>query len=275
VNSYRGMFRLLSEAHIPFAVSDNLDWVGKRAFDVVIATDWAPAALRQYAESGGKILIAGATPPEFEVAAVVHTDRDVKGYIRIRDHAAFPGLRDTDLLLLNGPFTSVKSSAASDLTLVPPSMIGPPEFVHIDMHDTDVPALVTVSIGKGTVLWIPWNLGALYYRLSMPAHAALFHDIFDRLSPSRQIVTDAHPLVEMSLMRQQGRILLHLINLSGHSETGYFPPVPMSSIHIRLAGEFHSARTVRSPGALPVKSASGYTEITLPRLGDYELIVLN
>ena len=59
-------------------------------------------------------------------------------------------------------------------------MIGPPEFVHIDMKDTDTPAIATERIGKGTVVWIPWNLGGLYYRLSLPAHAGLFRDVFDR-----------------------------------------------------------------------------------------------
>ena len=57
---YRGLFRLLTEEHIPFAVSDNMDWLGKREFDLVIAADWAPAGLKQYAESGGKVLIVSA-----------------------------------------------------------------------------------------------------------------------------------------------------------------------------------------------------------------------
>jgi hypothetical protein len=271
---YRGMFRLLSEEHIPFAVSDNMEWLGKRNFDLVIATEWAPTGLRQYAGSGGKVLIAGAAPPEFEVAPVERTDADVKGYIRIRDHAAFPSLAQTDLLMLNGPFTTVKSAGPHALTLVPPSMIGPPEFIHIDMKDTDVPAIVTRRLGRGTVVWIPWNLGGLYYRFSLPAHAGLFRDIMDRLLGQRQIRTDAHPLVEMTLMRQGARTLLHLINLSGHSDTAYFAPVAMGPIHVDLAGAFRSARTVRSPGNLNVRSEGGRTRFTIPELTDYELIVL-
>jgi hypothetical protein len=249
--------------------------MGKRGFDVVIATDWAPAPLRQYAEAGGNVLIASAAPPEFEVAPVERTERDVKGYIRIRDRARFPSLHDTDLLLLNGPFTTVKTAGAHALTLIPPSMIGPPEFVHIDMHDTDVPAMVSERVGKGTVVWIPWNLGDLYYRSSLPAHAGLFRDLFDRLEPRRQIRTNAHPLVEISLMRQEGRTLLHVINLSGHSETGYFAPVPMEAIRFEIEGKFRSARTVRSPGTLAVRAAGSYTEFTIPRLSGYELVVLN
>lgn len=272
--SYRGLFRLLSEEHVPFAVSDNMDWLGKRDYDLVVASDWAPAGLRQYAEKGGNVLIVSAAKPEFEVAPVVRSMPDVKGYIRIRDHDAFPSLKDTDLLLLNGPFTELEPDRRAPLTLVPPSMIGPPEFVHIDMKETETPAIIIRPAGHGTVAWVPWNLGALYYRHSLPAHDALFRDILDRLEPRRQIRTDAHPLVEMTLMKQDSRTLLHLINLSGHSQTGYFPPVPMSQIHIQVAGLYKSARAVRVPGSLPVRVSNGYTEFTLPRLSDYELLVL-
>jgi hypothetical protein len=79
----------------------------------------------------------------------------------------------------------------------------------------------------------------------------------------------------MSLMRQGGRTLLHLVNLSGHSETGYFAPVPMEAIHVRIAGNFRSARTVRRPGTLAVHAAGVYSEFTVPQLVDYELVVLN
>ena len=221
-DSYRGLFRLLSEEHVPFAVSDNLEWIGKRSFDVVVASDWASAALEPYVAAGGTVLIASARKPELEIAPVVATVNDLRGYIRIRDHAAFPSLSDTDLLMLNGPFTETTVTGPAPLTLIPPSLIGPPEFVHIDMKDTNTPAIAAKSIGKGTAVWLPWNLGALYYRHSLPAHAGLFRDLLQRLQPRPQIRTDAHPLVELSLMRQNGRTLLHLINLSGHSQTGYF-----------------------------------------------------
>lgn len=271
---YRGLFRLLSEEHIPFAVSDNLDWLGKREFDLVIASDWAPAGLEQYARNGGNVLIASAAVPEFPIAPVERTEADVRGYIRIRDRAAFPSLPETDLLLLNGPFTRLKASGPQTLTMVPPSMIGPPEFVHIDMQDSSVPAIVTTRIGKGAVTWIPWNLGSLYYRLSLPAHAGLFRDAIAPMLPRRQIRTNAHPLVEMTMMQQGNRTLLHLINLSGHSQTGYFPPIPMEAIQIQVTGTYRSARMVRAGKATTVHAAQGTTELTVPRLLDYELIVL-
>ena len=273
--SYRGLFRLLTEEHIPFAVSSNMRWLGKRDFDLVIAADWAPPELRAYAENGGRVLVVSPREPQFPVAEVVHKWPDRKGYFRIRDHSLFPSLRDTDVLMLNGPYTELSEDPASPLTLIPPSMIGPPEKVHVDWKDTQQPGLVVRPAGKGTIAWIPWDLGALYYRESLPAHAGLFRDVVDRLNPARQLRTNAHPLVEMTWMQQGDRKLLHLINLSGHSQTGYFAPIPMTGIHIQIAGRFKHAASVRTRGDLPVQVEGVYSSFTLPRLTDYELIVLN
>ena len=274
-SAYRGLFRLLSEEHIPFAVSDNMNWLHKRQFDLVIASDWAPQELNSYVESGGQVLIVSPHTPEFPIAKVTKTWDDMKGYFRVRDHSQLPSLKDTDLMMTDGPYTEVETEGNPWLTLVPPSFIGPPELVHIDMKDTSKPGLVFSKRGKGTVAWIPWDLGALYYRESLPAHAALFRDVVNRLNPHRQLLTDAHPLVEITWMKQDGRQLLHMINLSGHSDTSYFPPVPMDDIRIRVAGAFSSARTLRTPSQIVVKVTDGYSEFTVPRLRDYELVVLN
>jgi hypothetical protein len=274
-DAYRGIFRLLTEEHIPFAVSENMEWLGQRQFDLVIATDWTPRGLQQYVEGGGHLLIASARPPEFSVVRALATTPDVKGYVRVRDHGQFPSLADTDLLLLDGPFTMVEGDGAKSLSLVPPSMIGPPEKVHVDMRDTSTPAIVSRNMGRGSVVWLPWELGALYYRHSLPAHAGLFHDVVDGLYPQRQLKTNAHPLVEVTLMRQGGQTQIHLINLSGHSQTGYFSPVPMHEIRVELLGGFRKARALRGAVDLKVQKRGVYSEIVVPELRDYELVVLN
>jgi len=259
---------------IPFAVSDNLDWIGKRDFDLVIASDWAPAELKGYVENGGRVLIASPREPELQVARVISRSKDVKGYFRVRNHGMFPSLKDTDLLLLDGPFTKVEGDESKSLSLIPTSMIGPPEFIHINMQDTDKPGIVYKELGRGQVAWLPWDLGALYYRVSLPAYAALFHDVIDRLYPKRQLTTNAHPLVEITWMKQGSRNLLHLINLSGHSQTGYFAPLKMSGIRIEVAGQFKTATTIRDPHQIPTRMHDGYTVFTIPELADYELVVL-
>jgi hypothetical protein len=261
-SNYRGLFRFLTEEHIPFAVSTNLDWVGKRKVDLVVAPSPGVPGLEKYIASGGRVLYVGARAGS----------ADVKGYVRVRDRARFPSLALVDLLMLNGPFSSTPDDARAPLTLVPPSMFGPPEFIHTDMKETQTPALVERDGGRS--VWLPFDLGSMYHRMSLSAHAGLLKDVVGQLMPSRQLTTDAHPLVEMSLMRQGDRTMLHLINLSGHSQTGYFAPLATPPIRIDVEGEFGSARALRSGKAVAAVRKSGRTTLTLPSLADYELIVL-
>jgi hypothetical protein len=67
---------------------------------------------------------------------------------------------------------------------------------------------------------------------------------------------------------------LHVINLSGHSQTGYFAPIPMSGIHIEVAGAFKTARTLRHAAKLAIDVNQGYAGFTIPDLSDYELVIL-
>ena len=271
---YRGLFRFLTEEHIPFAVSDNMDWLGKRDFDVVLASDWAPAELERYVANGGKAFVVSSRPPNFPAARVVKTWDDVESYFRIRNYTLFPSLKLTNLVMLDGTYSEPEGDGSESLTLVPPSMFGPPEKIHIDFTNTTKAGVVIVKRGHGEVTWIPWDLGALYYKHSLPAHAGILRDLLDRILPERQIQTNAHPLVETVLMHQHDRTLLHLVNLSGHSQTGYFAPIAMSSIRLSIAGKYQNAMSLRKPGKLAVTARGNRSEFVLPHLEDYELIVL-
>ena len=156
-------------------------------------------------------------------------------------------------------------------------MFGPPEKVSSDKVETRVPGLVFADHGKGRAAYIPWNIAGLYYRHSSPAHAGLIADVIDRLLPGgRQLKTDAHPLVEMTLMRQptRGRTLIHLVNGSGHHDTAYFPPVEMRDIRVELAQNIRRVRAIALDRDLPVTASGSYRSFTLPILKAYEVIVI-
>jgi hypothetical protein len=272
--AYRGMFRLLAEEHIPFGVVDNLDWVGKREVDLVLASGDAPAGLQPYVRNGGNLIVAGPVAPPFEMGSVVKLWKEPDGaYFRVRDKSMFPSLKSTDVIFFYGDYLEVEGQGP--LTLIPPSLYGPPELVKVGWKDTASPGLVLKSYGSGKVAWLPWNLGSLYYRHSSEAHAGLIRDLIDRLLPKgRQIKTNAHPLVEITLMRQKDRTLMHFINISGHSQTAYFKAVPMADITVAVRGAFQSARAVRSDRTLAMAGEGEYTRFSLPLLSEYELVEL-
>jgi Hypothetical glycosyl hydrolase 6 len=277
--AYRGFFRLLSERHIPFAVSDNLDALddASRAFDLVIAPSGASERLARFVEGGGKLLVAGATPPPLPVGKVVGKRVATQGAWRIHDRQLLPTLADTNLLFIDGELTELAPVAKPALTLIPPAMFGPPELVWADKVETTVPGLVVANHGKGRFSYVPWDVGGLYYRHSSTGHAGLMSDLVDHLLPhGRQVKSDAHPLVEITIMRQDARkrTLVHLINLSGHSSTAYFTPIEMKDITVDVALEFHRARAVGSNTVLPVIRSGRYGRFTVPALKAYEVVVL-
>jgi len=276
--SYRGFYRLLSERHIPFVVSENLRWMddGPGRFDLVIVPESAPRELERYVREGGRLLVAGTTAPPVPIGSIVGR-KTTQGYWRIHDRTALPSLGDTDLLFIDGDYLEIAPLERPVLTLIPTAMFGPPEKVWSDKVETRVPGLIFATHEKGRIAYVPWDIGQLYYRHSSDAHAALMSDVIDSLLPSgRQIRTDAHPLVEITVMDQpsRDRTLLHLVNGSGHHDTAYFPPIEMRNIRIELAREVTSARAVRLAQSLPVTASGRYRSFTLPSLKAYEVIVI-
>jgi hypothetical protein len=131
--SYRGFFRLLSEQHVPFVVSSNLRPLEDPAhrIDLVIPAGNPPEGLERYVREGGRLLVAGTTPPAF-AAPPVSGRRRTQGYWRIHDRTGLPSLRDTDLLFLDGEYAELAPLARPLLTLNPTAMFGPPEKVWSD-----------------------------------------------------------------------------------------------------------------------------------------------
>ena len=156
-------------------------------------------------------------------------------------------------------------------------MFGPPEKVWSDKVETTVPGLVFANHGKGRAAYIPWDVGGLYYRHSSEAHRGLLADVIDRLLPrGRQLTTNAHPLVEMTLMEQpaRGRTLIHLVNGTGHQDTAYFPPLEMRDIRIELPRDVRRVHAVALGRALPIEGNGRRRSFTLPRLQAYEVLVV-
>jgi hypothetical protein len=277
-SAFRGFFRLLTEQHIPFVVSENVRWLDEssRPFDLVIIPGDPPQALERYVRDGGRVLVAGTTPPELPIGGIVGR-RSTQGYWRVHDHSKLPSLRNTTLLFIDGEYVELAPVERPLLTLIPTAMFGPPEKVWSDKVETSVPGLVFADYQKGQVAYIPWDVGGLYYRHSSESHAAFLSDVIDGLLPAgRQLKTSAHPLVEMTMMNQpaQRRTLVHLVNGTGHQDTAYFQPVELRDIRIELARDMKRVRAVGLGRDLSVITAGSYRSFTLPSLRAYEVIII-
>ncbi|MHC4518053.1 MAG: family 10 glycosylhydrolase [Planctomycetota bacterium] len=279
-DDYRGFFRLLTELHIPFKVTDKTDDLSPDDIDLVIVPEGpTPQSLRPFLEDGGSALIAGTTHPGLGFRPAARLWEDAKAtYMRIDDHTLFPSLAETWTLFWEGNYLELEPSPAP-ITLIPPSQFGPPDKVaRIEDIKTDKPGLILRTVGQGNAAFIPWHIGALYYRLSNDKQRLLISDLIDHLLPNhqRQLTTDAHPSVEITLMDQPARhrMLLHLVNLSGHLGTAFFEAIQMRDIAVQLKGKFARAATLDGKRDLPTHVRGGYTHLTIPSLQEYQAICL-
>jgi hypothetical protein len=225
---------------------------------------------------GGQVLVAGTVPPSLPIGATAGR-RATQGYWRIHDRSRFPSLKDTSLIFIDGEYLEIAPLGRPLLTLIPTAMFGPPEKVWSDKIETTVPGLVFVNHGSGSTAYIPWDVGGLYYRHSSEAHRGLVADVIDKLLPGgRQLRSNAHPLVEITLMDQPARrrSLIHLVNGTGHQDTAYFPPVEIRDIRIELASEVRRVQAVALGRTLPIEGSGQRRWFTLPRLQAYEVLVV-
>lgn len=215
----KGIYALMTELHIPVAVSENPDSLinASQNYDLVIVTPGALTdGLQEYVEKGGQALFIDR-PPSFGMPS--------------------------------------------------------------DFELGDKPIHITREVGKGQISFFgPWDISEYYKGQALTTDTEKFSDIMEAvLLKDRQIVTDAHPRVEMVFMYQpeEQRSLLHLINCSGKTQDGFRKPEIFKAINIDLAGEFSSARARVSGSDLNLSKRDGRSTLTLPILNEYEVIVLS
>ena len=317
---YRGVFRLLTENHIPFdSVSssllneDDADVGSPTArkkkeseqslekYDLMILPGGARLSgkqgqtIDQFVHGGGRLLMAGDAAFLDEEGlladgcglqcigvekAVMRGDNMRSAYFRIHDSERMGVFPETDLMFLDGSYlhATVKEGAASLWTLVPPSVYGPPEKVFIDKEESDWPGVINYAYGEGKTAYFPWNIGRLYYRYSSPGHEKAFLSVLlDLCDGQRQIITNAHPLVEINLFAQaEGKYVLNLVNSSGHQSTAFFEPVPMSDIEVKvkLPERPQSASSLKLDKEIPLLQEGEYTCIRLERLELFDTILM-
>lgn len=279
-HEYRGFYQLLSQLHIPFKVTNKVADLSPAQIDLVLIPDQKmPESLNAYLQKGGSVLVSGGIKPELIPQQTVKKwENTTTSYMRIEEPALFPSLKDTKVIFCEGEFVELETSPAP-VTFIPPSQFGPPDKVSRLEQVTQMPGLLLHPEGKGKLSYIPWHIGRLYYQFGNDKHRMFIADLIDHLLPGRQrqLVTNAHPSVEITLMQHKdpSRTLLHCINMSGHAGTTFFEAIEMRDISIELKGTYKSAEVLETGQLLPVSQNGEYCRFEIPLLKEYTTIVLH
>jgi hypothetical protein len=157
-------------------------------------------------------------------------------------------------------------------------MYGPPEKCYWT-EETDIPGLIVAETGKGKCAYLPWRPGAQYMKLAHPGLARLISGaLTGPLGFKSSLDTDASALVEVTAHAGKSGLWfwLGLVNHSGQLGTAFHEPVAMNNIRIgyETKGPARRVRALNLGEDLASESREGRIEFVLPRLGAYEVIVV-
>lgn len=162
----------------------------------------------------------------------------------------------------------------------------------------DAPAILHRGLGRGaSAVYFTGQLGRMYWHTGHPDYLSLISWALETASPRRPIVeVDAPPTLLVEPYRQGERLVVHMLNTSynqrtpsmglggsrqplpGFSSTFQAHPatgvVPVHNVRLRVMGTYSHAYMPLRGDRLEVKVSGSYTEVVVPLVDEYEVVVL-
>ena len=269
------LFDEWGDARRDFALADLFD-VSRRS-----ATTDARGSAERYRQSAAMQSYLRLTP---ELRARVDGPH-IAGEPAVTDarHPALDGFDLTDILPYGGALEplSVGESARVLMTFIPPFPAFPPETAWMREPRTDTPGLVINERSGRRVAFLPADLDRRFAIDNMPDHGDLLANLV------RWAARDSIPLrvrgpglIDVELYRQRGRLILHLVNLTGPGSwrapaEEVIPVGPLRvSVHLPADVKVKSLRTTVSQRREAAVVRDGRVEFELRSLADHELVIL-
>ncbi|HVX66608.1 MAG TPA: alpha-amylase family protein [Bryobacteraceae bacterium] len=220
------------------------DWkfdAAAAAYSFVVLPDWpatgetALAAVKRYVEQGGTALVAGAQNAAWWLAQ--------EG--KPAEQPAFVGGGEV-LASMGGVWLDVTPSAGMRVL--------EKRYRTMDTTLEGQPAAIELKLGRGTAVLAPGPVGALY----AASHAPAVRDFVRRLVRGRfapLVEVEAPPSVEVVLRRKNGKLYVHLLNLTAMQVAGEYKAIDfvpeVGPVRVRFPqGAPHSVRLLPGGGEL-------------------------
>jgi hypothetical protein len=248
--------------------------------------------LARYVGEGGRLLVVDVDPshaPEElrETLGVLKAEpsrRFNSGYVRPATNAMQKDLPGMDLLV-GAKFRDVVAKPGTEVLAAAVMPIGEEFYGHAGPPPSDNssgPAILANRRGKGMAAYVGLPLLSVFYSTPTLAPRNLFRNTLDALLPrkARLLEIDAPLSVEVNLMAQPGRRILHLINFHAERQRGdkryaLEDVLPTRSIRcqIDLPNDPSTVYLAPSGKALAWEKRVGRVEVTVPEVRVHEMVV--
>jgi hypothetical protein len=287
----------LRNAHIPFRVitDRNLTDLGRNRIivlsDLVFVSPEEEDALVEFVRQGGSLYMSGITPAKLVnrllSLSVTGMTRETVTYMRPTGE----GQRFFEMYEKKYPMTIFDKQVLAELPAKPAPEQGPltvlaaitlpytdPKLTTIfaSIHsnppgiDTESPALVCGSFGKGKVIWA----AAPMEQSGQPVHKQVFANLIGYLNSQGQIKTDAPGQVEFTLFHnpEGSCIQVHCVNIQEQ-----FPMIPLPGFNLALRVGKAPKRVQLLPGKEDVSFTfrDGYVEFRVEDITIFRMYQLD
>ena len=305
-----GYYQALIEARIPFEMVHDrrLDAAHVNPFKVLILPNIAALSDHQcqqiveYVERGGSVVAThetslyderGVRRADFGLAGLFGASfagqidaRMQNSYLRLEQpHPLLAGLEDAERIIngVSRVHTRTREAYPSPpLTLIPSYPDLPMEEVYPRVPKTDIPEVFVRQVGRGRVVYFPWDIDRTYWEVLSPDHWKLLRNavIWAADEPAPVTVTGAG-MLDVTFWRQKESVTVHLVNLTNpmmmKGPVREFIRTPPQHVAIRLP-ERRRAKKVQLlvSGAAPaVREANGTVNLTIPSILDHEVVAID
>jgi hypothetical protein len=192
------------------------------------------------------------------------------------------GFDDTDILPFGGRLLDVHAEPDCHvpLTYVPPFPVYPPETAWMRTPGSNHPAIVLrEGVGQGRVVYMAADIDRCFARNNLPDHARLLANIVHwGAGDSIPLAVQGSGLIDCHLYRQPGRMILHLVNLTGTDTRPLYEFVPVGPhvVKVRLEDDVagHSIRLLVSEQEAPATVQDRWAQFEVPSIIDHEVVVI-
>jgi len=194
----------------------------------------------------------------------------------------FAGLEKTSIISFGGRLQRITADKGAVLmTYVEPFPFYPPEFAWLPSTPTGVPGLVARTTNGGArIAYLAGDLDRSAGREARPDHLRLIADLVRwQIGEDPVLSVSGAGHVDCNLYEQDGRLVLHLVNVSSASSIpGTLDElVPVGPFEIVLKhsvlGSSTTAWALVSEVDISVDAGDGVASFILPRIEDHEIVV--
>lgn len=283
----RGWVRILTESHILFdeVLTSSLKAMDLGKYKAILLPEKARIApdvcalIDDYVNRGGKLLVCGKTAGlkslglegavkfvSAEGASIHLTESDISVLTSLTDRAYIP--------LGKGYCEYTVSTAQGMAPIMPPQRFGPPEVCFETEEPTGLCGLLCNAYGEGKAVYLPWDLGTIYYNEGYDVWQLFAKDVLCTILGIRPVSETLSPMVEVTLGANGESTIVQMVNGTGHFGTSFFDPVTVNDASISIPwnkGEVQ-ATSLYGKDNCKVELENGELRVTVPRLGFYEAI---